>query len=182
MSWQQEYLVGLQKRGEEEKSHFKLINAYNELADQLAILRIDATTKDDIRAKTPLQPGESDPQTKLELAEALAANGRLQARLKAAEATRDELTARAKSDEKMVKALQSEKVILARKVKDRDEELRGKTQLLVEVQDENMFLTLQLNVAEQKSASLKKENKELVDRWMARMGKEADAMNAKLGT
>jgi len=45
-----------------------------------------------------------------------------------------------------------------------------------------MFLTLQLNVAEQKSASLKKENKELVDRWMARMGKEADAMNAKLGT
>lgn len=32
-------------------------------------------------------------------------------------------------------------------------------------------------MAEEKSNRLKKENKELIDRWMARMGKEADAMN-----
>jgi hypothetical protein len=38
-------------------------------------------------------------------------------------------------------------------------------------------LTLQLNMAEQRAADLKQENKELVDRWMARMGQEADAMN-----
>jgi len=38
-------------------------------------------------------------------------------------------------------------------------------------------LNLQLNMAEQAKKKLQKENKELVDRWMARMGKEADAMN-----
>jgi len=32
-------------------------------------------------------------------------------------------------------------------------------------------------MAEQESEKLKRENKELVDRWMARMGEEADAMN-----
>jgi hypothetical protein len=38
-------------------------------------------------------------------------------------------------------------------------------------------LNLQLHMAEQESEKLKRENKELVDRWMARMGEEADAMN-----
>lgn len=38
-------------------------------------------------------------------------------------------------------------------------------------------LNLQLNMADEKSNKLQRENKELVDRWMARMGQEADAMN-----
>lgn len=38
-------------------------------------------------------------------------------------------------------------------------------------------LNLQFNMAEEKSDRLQHENKELVDRWMARMGQEADAMN-----
>jgi hypothetical protein len=46
-----------------------------------------------------------------------------------------------------------------------------------QVQDENMSLDLQLNMAEQQTARLKRENKDLIDRWMARMGQEADAMN-----
>ena len=32
-------------------------------------------------------------------------------------------------------------------------------------------------MAEEHSQKLRRENKELVDRWMARMGQEADAMN-----
>jgi len=32
-------------------------------------------------------------------------------------------------------------------------------------------------MADEKSSKLQRENKELVDRWMARMGQEADAMN-----
>jgi hypothetical protein len=32
-------------------------------------------------------------------------------------------------------------------------------------------------MAEDRSSKLQRENKELVDRWMARMGQEADAMN-----
>lgn len=135
---------------------------------------------------------------KVELAEALRAKGQLQSRLKSVEDSRDELRVRVKADEKLIKQLQAERSILSVKVRDRDEELRGKAQLLVvstislsfllvvvspamqEVQDENMSLNLQLNVAEQQSVKLKRENKDLVDRWMARMGKEADAMNDKL--
>lgn len=38
-------------------------------------------------------------------------------------------------------------------------------------------LNLQVNVSERKAKELKQENKDLVDRWMARMGQEAEAMN-----
>lgn len=44
-------------------------------------------------------------------------------------------------------------------------------------QDEIAALNLQVNMAEQKATKLERENKELVERWMARMGQEADAMN-----
>lgn len=45
------------------------------------------------------------------------------------------------------------------------------------VQDEMITLNLQLSVAEKERDKVKKENKELVDRWMKRMGQEAEAMN-----
>lgn len=95
------------------------------------MLRASAAARDGQAAKTTPLSGDGDPQLKLELAEALAANGRLQARVKAAEQSRHELSARSKSDERLIESLQREKATLARKVKDRDEELRGKSQLLV---------------------------------------------------
>ena len=49
--------------------------------------------------------------------------------------------------------------------------------LLQDVHDETVALTLQLNVLEESNRALKKENEDLVRRWMARMGEEADAMN-----
>lgn len=45
------------------------------------------------------------------------------------------------------------------------------------VQDELIALNLQVNVTEQKIAKVQAENKQLVDRWMKRMGQEAEAMN-----
>lgn len=38
-------------------------------------------------------------------------------------------------------------------------------------------LNLQVTMAEQERNKVKKENKELVDRWMKRMAQEAEAMN-----
>jgi hypothetical protein len=49
------------------------------------------------------------------------------------------------------------------------------------VQDEVMSLTLQLNMSEQNAKRLRVENKDLIDRWMARKGREADEMNETLG-
>ena len=48
-------------------------------------------------------------------------------------------------------------------------------------QDEMISLELQLNIAEQNAKKLKAENKELIDRWMARKEREADEMNGRLG-
>lgn len=45
------------------------------------------------------------------------------------------------------------------------------------MQNELVSLNLQFNMAEEKAKRIERENKELVDRWMARMGQEADAMN-----
>lgn len=82
-----------------------------------------------------------------------------------------------KQDQRKISQLSNSNSQLATKLKDKESELRGKTKLLVDVQDENATLNLQLNVAEDRAEQLKNENKELVDRWMARMSKEADMMN-----
>lgn len=66
---------------------------------------------------------------------------------------------------------------LSIRLKDREEELRGKAKLLENVQDDFATLNLELDQAEQEVKKVKKENKELVDRWVAKMGQEADEMN-----
>jgi hypothetical protein len=45
------------------------------------------------------------------------------------------------------------------------------------VHNEMVSLNLQLHMVEKRSEKLERENKELIDRWMTRMGQEADAMN-----
>ncbi|KFY74370.1 hypothetical protein V499_05596 [Pseudogymnoascus sp. VKM F-103] len=184
MSWRQEYLENLKQRDELEKANYDLIDAYSRLADQTAAL--EAKVSANSSSPIPTSPGDDAPglsnqegvaQVKSNLAEALRAKGQLQRRLKVTEETLEGLKTRAKADSTLIGDLSAERAQLILKVKDRDEELRGKAQLLVQVQDENMSLDLQLNMAEQQTARLKRENKDLIDRWMARMGQEADAMN-----
>jgi len=62
-------------------------------------------------------------------------------------------------------------------LRDREEELRGKTRLAEQAQDEMVALGLQMNMAEQRAEKLREENVELVERWMKRMGEEADRVN-----
>lgn len=66
---------------------------------------------------------------------------------------------------------------LQRKINDRNEEISEGKKLVEQVQDEMISLNLQLNMAEDKAAKLRNENKDLVDRWMKKMGEEADRMN-----
>lgn len=87
------------------------------------------------------------------------------------------LKAKSKIDTKRINQLSTGVTQMTVRLKDREEELRGKTKLVEEVQDEMVTLNLQLNIAEEQTEKLKEENKELVDRWMARKAKEADAMN-----
>lgn len=70
-----------------------------------------------------------------------------------------------------------QKADVERKLRDRDEELKGKGRLVEQAQDEMVALGLQLNVAEEQKDKLTRENQELVDRWMKRMGEEAERVN-----
>ena len=78
----------------------------------------------------PLTSNDGTAQIRSDLAEALRSNGQLQSRIKAAEAELVKLKAKSKSDGKVIEDLSRERTTLSQKVKDRDEELRGKAKLL----------------------------------------------------
>jgi chromosome segregation ATPase len=75
-------------------------------------------------------PADVTIQLKSDLAEALRAKGQLQSRLKFAEDELDKLRVKTKTDTKLIKDLYAERAGLITKVKDRDEELKGKAKLL----------------------------------------------------
>lgn len=119
----------------------------------------------------------------------------LQTRLDATDRQLEKLKIQTRLDNKRIFETETGRAILAKKLRDREEEIRGKAKLLEviwntvfyyclmyaygleNVHDDNLSLTLQLNLSEEKSNKLQAENKQLVDRWMARVGEEAEAMN-----
>lgn len=124
-------------------------------------------------------PSETLLQIRQDLTKAQQERGELQTRFGAATKELESLKTRSKIDSKRITQLSAGVTQMTVRLRDRDEELRGKAKLVEDVQDEMVTLNLQLNMAEEQTERLKKENQELVDRWMARMGEEADAMNDK---
>ncbi|KAG6039855.1 hypothetical protein E4U41_001965 [Claviceps citrina] len=116
-------------------------------------------------------------QLRSDLAESLRSKGVTDSRLRAAEEELSKLRARARDDARSLRDLATERGLLTTRLKDREHELREKRKLLEQVQDEMITLNLQLAVAEKERDKVKRENKELVERWMTRMAQEADAMN-----
>lgn len=114
-----------------------------------------------------------------DLSEAQRSRGVLETKLKSITDELQSLKISSSLEHKRVGELSKEKDQLTRSVKDRDEEIRGKAKLLEDLHDETISLTLQLNMADEHAKKLQSENKELVERWMKRMGKEADEMNEK---
>jgi chromosome segregation ATPase len=167
------------------------------LADRTAELSQNAATEplaEEAAAQTPPQvagkrgakvtspPPESLSQIRQDLATAQQDRAELQTRLDIVTKELEALKSKSKIDTKRISQLSAGVTQMTVRLKDREEELRGKTKLVEDVQDEMVTLNLQLNIAEEQTEKLKEENKELVDRWMARKGKEADAMNDSLLT
>ena len=71
----------------------------------------------------------------------------------------------------------SERKYLRVKLQDREDELRAKNKLVADVQDELAVLNLQLNVVEMRRKEKEEENKQLIERYMRRIGKEVDDLN-----
>ncbi|KAL4931498.1 ATG16 family protein [Aspergillus undulatus] len=194
--WTEEYTAALAARDRREKASISIYNAYTKFADRTASSTVEtpktvhegapqrSTPPTPIAdpKKQPTPAAGPSPQdllstTRADLAEAQRSRFELSERLARATTELERLRKRNTSDGKRLKTMENEITHLQLRLKDRDEELRGKAKLLEDFQDEMATLNLQLNMAEERTGRLQKENQELVDRWMARMGKEADAMN-----
>ncbi|KAL8813038.1 MAG: hypothetical protein Q9223_000662 [Gallowayella weberi] len=190
-SWRQEYLLALQARDRIEQAQKPLYDAYTRLADRAAtadaqaraISEAEPTSIQPSKAappKTPAQPpsnAESLAQIRADLTEAQRNRDSLQSRLKDISSSLQKSKSQSAIDKKRLDELASERATLTLRLRDQDEELRGKTKLLEDLHDEKVSMTLELNMAEHQVQRLRKENEELVERWMARMGEEANAMN-----
>ncbi|EKV10573.1 Atg16p [Penicillium digitatum] len=197
--WREEYLAALTVRDQREKATVALYDAYTQLADRTSKLGTAAkcpspaisqreaqpTVPSSIVApsrkqrSTELVPTPTDllNATRADLSEAQRSRSELQDRLNRVKTEVETLRKKSSQEGRRINALETERAHLKLRLKDRDAELKGKAKLLEDFQDELATLTLQLNMAEEQSTRLKNENQDLVDRWMARMGKEAEAMN-----
>lgn len=82
-----------------------------------------------------------------------------------------------KRSSSQIAQLLQQKTALERRLNDREDELRGKQKLVEDAQDEMVAQGLQMNLAEERAKKLERENGELVERWMKRMGEEAERVN-----
>ena len=121
-------------------------------ADNLARLRTDLATTQKVRAS-------------------------LQSQLTDLTANLSTLQTQQKSSTVQIAQLTRLKADMERRVKDRDEELRGQKKLAEDAQDEMVALGLQLNLSEERADKLRTENEELVRRWVERMGEEVERVN-----
>ncbi|KAI0437172.1 autophagy-related protein 16 [Xylaria telfairii] len=190
--WRDDYLASLQEAERNNPVNKDLVEACSQLADRIAALEAEkaAWTADSSStkpSKTPSSTSVVDPTTsssegavaqlRLDLAEALRGRGQAQTRLKAAEVELTSLRTKNKVESRRVVDLTTERNALTARVRDLNEELEEKRKFLKDIQDDNLTLNMELNMTIQKAAKVQAENKELVDRWMKRMGHEADALN-----
>ncbi|KAK1997973.1 autophagy protein 16 [Colletotrichum falcatum] len=198
--WRSEYLASIREQEKNSPVNLEIVQLCSHLSDRVAALEAE---KEVLRSKTaaahpdkpttttaassekpnaaaaPTDPGTDAAvaQLQLQLAEALRSNGTLRDRAKAAEDEVQALRAKGKEDARKLRGLTAENTALTTKLRDREHELREKRKLVENVQDEMITMNLQMSMAEQERDKVKKENKELVDRWMKRMAQEAEAMN-----
>lgn len=112
-----------------------------------------------------------------DLATTQKARSTLQAQVDDLTSTIKTLELQNRSSASQISQLTRQKLDTERKLRDREEEIKGKQKLVVAAQDEMVALGLQLNMSEQKKDKLEKDNKELLERWMRRKGEEAEKMN-----
>ncbi|KAJ5783010.1 Autophagy-related protein 16 [Penicillium paradoxum] len=197
--WREEYLAALTVRDQREKANATLYDAYAQLADRTGKLATAANSTSLAPAQSEAQPTIPSPlvassrkqrstdtgpvpidllnAARADLSEAQRSRSELQDQLNRVNVEVEKLRKKSTQESRRINTLESERAQLKLRLNDRDAELKGKAKLLGDFQDEMATLNLQLNMAEERSSRLQKENQDLVDRWMARMGQEAEAMN-----
>ncbi|KAF4337366.1 Autophagy 16 [Fusarium beomiforme] len=185
-SWRDQYLSSIKDAELSNPVNMELVQTCSQMADRISALEAEKNGLEALVANSgtstaqSTEPSTSDPgvaQLKQDLAEALRSKGVAEKRLRASEEELIQLRSKHKTDTKSIRELTAERNSLTTRLKDREYELREKRKLIEQVQDEMLALNIQVSMAEKERDKVKKENKELVDRWMKRMAQEADAMN-----
>ncbi|OQO10330.1 hypothetical protein B0A48_04688 [Cryoendolithus antarcticus] len=191
MDWLATYSQALEERDEREHVDKVCIESYTKLADHAAA---SWSTPLDVQGDAaPAEPATPKARSKgrgtveaeapalatlrIDLASTQKARATLESQLTDITTQLDALSTQQRLSQQQLTVLTKQKQDVDRKLRDRDEELRGKSKLVEQAHDEMAALGLQLNVAEVRSERLEKENKELVERWMRRMGEEAERVN-----
>lgn len=130
-----------------------------------------------VAATEPAEPSVATTQLRQQLAEAQKARALLEVEA----AKIPGLQSSNASQNRQLITLEKEILSLKRRLGDKDEEVREKQKLVNRVQDEMLAMTLEVNMAEENASRLRKENKELVQRWMKEMGERADKQNKQSG-
>lgn len=194
--WKDTYLAALEARDTVEKANQDIYDAYTKLADRTAQLSRPAPSPAPEAPKSPppslvgrfstkspsLVPPVEAPSIaafRQDFMTAQAERAKLSAQLESTLAELQALKATSKTDRREITKLTKTSTQVQVRLRDRDEELRGKAKLLEDVQDENATLNLELKQADEKAKRLKRENQELVDRWMKSKGEEAARMNSE---
>lgn len=140
---------------------------------------VTSKTTDDSITTAPSTAAESAllARLRVDLAEALRAKGDFQRRLNVVEEELVRLRTKTTADNKTLQTLTAERKTLTIKLRDREEELRAKSKMLADVQDELQVLNTHLDLVEKRRSEMETENKQLVARFMKRVGQEAEAMN-----
>ncbi|KAG5665701.1 hypothetical protein KAF25_009826 [Fusarium avenaceum] len=185
-NWRDEYLSSIKDVELNNPVNMELVQSCSQMADRISALEAEKNGLEALVANSgktstqPTEPSTNDPvvaQLKQDLAEALRSKGVTEKRLRSSEEELMQLRSKHKIDTKSIRDLTADRSSLTTRLKDREYELREKRKLIEQVQDEMIALNLQMSMAEKERDKVKKENKELVDRWMKRMAQEADAMN-----
>jgi hypothetical protein len=195
--WIEQYSAALDARDAREQAHKPFIDAYTKLADRTAAAAITNTsstpaspalldrtatpTKAKGPAKSPVPDSDLLTTFRTDLSNTQRARASLQAQVAELTLSLNILQTSQKDSSVQITTLTKQKLDTERKLRDREEEIRGKAKLVEEAQDEMVSLQLQLNMAEQKKEELQKENGQLVERWMRRMGEEVERVNRDAG-
>ncbi|KAJ2905756.1 uncharacterized protein MKZ38_004433 [Zalerion maritima] len=148
MGWKEEYLASIEEAEVQNPVNAELVDICTKLADKITVLEAEKEYQEAPAPPPPTTPKartgyfsspspapegplpETDPQLRRDLAEALRSKTQMETRLKNAESQLVRIKEQTARDEKSIRRLTSESNHLARKLKDRDEEIKGKNKLL----------------------------------------------------
>ncbi|CAH7666445.1 autophagy-related protein 16 [Phakopsora pachyrhizi] len=196
MSWQDTIQQGLVRRDQQEKAFNVLINHYQRLSQQTAILKERNNSL--LKAATSIGDGGLNTHTGGDLSVAKAYTASLESQLTS---LRDELASvyktqgqnaqrllvmnealrereeRSRGEEEELRLLRVEVARLRERVTNHAEVMREKERNVQILQDELSTLQLEYSQQEQKIKDLETDNASLLQRWLDRLNDEAARMN-----